>query len=125
MKGGLAILALVAVLVLAIGGWVVSNYNGLVTKKTEVEKSFAEVDNLLLRRNDLIPNLVETVKAYMTHERETLDAVIQARNGAVTASKKAASNPGNPEAMTDLNQAESQLTAGLGRLLPWPKPTPT
>jgi LemA protein len=106
MKGGLAILAVVALLVLGIGGWVVSNYNNLVTKKTEVERSFAEVDNLLLRRNDLIPNLVETVKGYAAHERETLDAVIRARNAAMAA-------PDTPHAQADAN---NQITGALRQL---------
>jgi LemA protein len=79
MKGGLAILAVVALLVLGIGGWVVSNYNNLVTKKTEVERSFAEVDNLLLRRNDLIPNLVETVKGIAAQEQAVFGQIADAR----------------------------------------------
>jgi len=71
----------------------------------------------LRRRYDLIPNLVETVKGYMTHERETLDAVIKARNIAVSAGQKAAAKPGDPQAMGELNQAEAQLTGSLGRLI--------
>ena len=79
MKGGLVILAVIAVLVLAVGGWVVSNYNNLVTKKTEVQKSFAEVDNLLLRRNDMIPNLVETVKGIAAQEQAVFGQIADAR----------------------------------------------
>ncbi len=79
MKGGLVIVAVIAVLVLAVGGWVVSNYNNLVTKKTEVQKSFAEVDNLLLRRNDLIPNLVETVKGVAAQEQIVFGQIADAR----------------------------------------------
>ena len=79
MKGGLVIVAVVALLVLAIGGWVVSNYNTLVTKKTEVDKAFAEVDNLLLRRNDLIPNLVETVKGIAAQEQAVFGQIAAAR----------------------------------------------
>jgi LemA protein len=79
MKGGLVVLAVIAVLVLAVGGWVVSNYNNLVTKKTEVQKSFAEVDNLLLRRNDLIPNLVETVKGIAAQEQAVFGQIAEAR----------------------------------------------
>jgi len=79
MKGGLVVLAVIAVLVLAVGGWVVSNYNNLVTKKTEVQKSFAEVDNLLLRRNDLIPNLVETVKGIAAQEQAVFGQIADAR----------------------------------------------
>ncbi len=80
MKGGLVVLAVIAVLVLAVGGWVVSNYNNLVTKKTEVQKSFAEVDNLLLRRNDLIPNLVETVKGIAAQEQAVFGQIAEARS---------------------------------------------
>ena len=93
MKGGLAILAVVALLVLGIGGWVVSNYNGLVTKKTEVERSFAEVDNLLLRRNDLIPNIVETVKGIAAQEQAVFGQIAEARSqmaGARTTDQKIA-----------------------------------
>ncbi len=79
MKGGLVVVAVIAVLVLAVGGWVVSNYNNLVTKKTEVQKSFAEVDNLLLRRNDLIPNLVETVKGVAAQEQIVFGQIADAR----------------------------------------------
>jgi len=79
MKGGLVVLAVIAVLVLALGGWVVSNYNNLVTKKTEVQKSFAEIDNLLLRRNDMIPNLVETVKGIAAQEQAVFGQIADAR----------------------------------------------
>jgi LemA protein len=79
MKGGLVVVAVLAVLALAVGGWVVSNYNNLVTKKTEVQKSFAEVDNLLLRRNDLIPNLVETVKGIAAQEQAVFGQIADAR----------------------------------------------
>ncbi len=79
MKGGLVVLAVIAVLVLAVGGWVVSNYNNLVTKKTEVQKSFAEVDNQLLRRNDIIPNLVETVKGVAAQEQIVFGQIADAR----------------------------------------------
>ena len=96
--------------------FLVAIYNSLVALRNQFKNAFAQIDVQLRRRYDLIPNLVETVKGYMTHERETLDAVIQARNSAVNAGQKAAANPGNPEAMTNLNQAESQLTGTLGRL---------
>ena len=79
MKGGLVILAVIAVLVLAVGGWVVSNYNNLVTKRTEVQKSFAEVDNELLRRNDIIPNIVETVKGIAAQEQIVFGQIADAR----------------------------------------------
>ena len=80
MKGGLVILAIIAVLVLGIGGWVVGNYNGLVSKKADVEKSLAEVDNLLQRRNDLIPNLVETVKGIAAQEQAVFGQIAEARS---------------------------------------------
>jgi LemA protein len=79
MKGGWVIVGVIALLVLGVGGWVVSNYNGLVTKKTAVEQSFAEVDNLLLRRNDLIPNLVETVKGLAAQEQAVFGQIAEAR----------------------------------------------
>jgi|RhiMethySRZTD1v2_1073278.scaffolds.fasta_scaffold526159_2 LemA protein len=109
---------------LVIGGLVlllilfaVGMYNGLVILRNQYKNSFAQIDVQLRRRYDLIPNLVETVKGYMTHERETLDAVIKARNIAVSAGQKAAAKPGDPQAMGELNQAEAQLTGSLGRLI--------
>jgi len=80
MKSGLVIIAVIAVLALGVGGWVVSNYNNLVTKKTEVQKNFAEVDNLLLRRNDLLPNLVETVKGIAAQEQAVFGQIAEARS---------------------------------------------
>jgi LemA protein len=106
MKGGLVVLAVIAVLVLAVGGWVVSNYNNLVTKKTEVQKSFAEVDNLLLRRNDLIPNLVETVKGIAAQEQAVFGQIADARAqmaGARSTEQKIA--------------AGSAMDSAIGRLL--------
>ena len=106
MKGGLAILAVIALLVLGIGGWVVSNYNALVTKKTEVERSFAEVDNLLLRRNDLIPNIVETVKGIAAQEQAVFGQIAEARSamaGARTPDQKIA--------------AGNAMDSAIGRLL--------
>ena len=105
MKGGLAILAVVALLVLGIGGWVVSNYNNLVTKKTEVERSFAEVDNLLLRRNDLIPNLVETVKGIAAQEQAVFGQIADARaamSGARTNEQKIAAGNAMDSALSRL-----------------------
>src|SRR5262245_41874236 len=91
--------------------------NSLVILRNQYKNSFAQIDVQLRRRYDLIPNLVETVKGYMTHERETLDSVIKARNSALSAGQKAAAKPGDPAAMGELNQAEAQLTGSLGRLL--------
>jgi LemA protein len=107
------IFAVLAMIVL----WFVSMYNGLVVLRNQFKNAFAQIDVQLKRRYDLIPNLVECVKGYMTHERETLDAVIKARNVAYEAGKRAASDPSNSQAIKDLNQAETQLGAGLGRLL--------
>ena len=79
MKGGLVIVAIIAVLVLVVGGWVAGNYNTLVQKSTQVDQAFAEVDNLLQRRNDLIPNLVETVKGVAAQEQAVFGAIANAR----------------------------------------------
>src|SRR5210317_1932906 len=96
----------VAVLVL----FVIILFNSLVRLKNQVKNAFSQIDVQLKRRNDLIPNLVETAKGYMSHERETLEAVIAARNVASGARQEAAANPGDPGALSKLNQAE----AGLG-----------
>ena len=95
---------------------VVGVYNGLVTLRNRFKNAFAQIDVQLKRRYDLIPNLVETAKGYMSHERETLEAVIQARNQATAASKAAAQNPADPSAMAGLMGAEGALTGALGRL---------
>ncbi|MCF8068141.1 MAG: LemA family protein [Desulfobacterales bacterium] len=91
-------------------------YNKLVTLRNRFKNAFSQIDVQLKRRYDLIPNLVETVKGYIKHERETLEAVIQARNTALAASKVAAGNPGDPSAMAGLVGAESILTGSLGKL---------
>ena len=94
----------------------VSIYNRLVSGRNAYKNAFAQIDVQLTRRYDLIPNLVETAKGYMKHERETLEAVIAARNAAVTGLKGAAANPGNPAAVQQLAGAENALTGALGRL---------
>jgi LemA protein len=94
----------------------VSIYNQLVALKNRFENAFAQIEVQLQRRYDLIPNLVETVKAYMSHERETLEAVISARNQAVGSLKAAAAAPGDPTAMHNLANAEAGLGGVLGRL---------
>jgi len=97
--------------------WLVAVYNGLVVSRNQYKNAFAQIDVQLKRRYDLIPNLVECVKGYMAHERGTLEDVINARNSAFAASQKAASNPADPEAITQLNRAEGQLGGALGRLM--------
>jgi len=95
---------------------VIGIYNKLVTLKNRYANSFAQIAVQLKRRYDLIPNLVETAKAYMQHESGTLEAVIKARNQAVSGLDKAAAAPGNAGAMAGLGQAEGQLAGALGRL---------
>ena len=97
--------------------WAIAIYNGLVTLRNRFKNAFAQIDVQLKRRYDLIPNLVESVKGYMQHERGTLDAVIKARGSAVSAAQAAAANPGNPGAMQGLSQAEGALGGALGRLI--------
>ncbi|MFN7553397.1 MAG: LemA family protein [Pseudomonadota bacterium] len=108
----LVILALIA----AFAVWVIGIYNGLVVSRNGYRNAFAQIDVQLTRRHDLIPNLVETAKGYIKHERETLEAVIAARNVAVSAQKTAAGNPGDPAAMGQLSGAENALTQTMGRL---------
>jgi len=105
----LAVLAVVVILA-------VSLYNKLVSLRNRFKNAFAQIDVQLRRRYDLIPNLVETAKGYLRHERETLEGVIAARNTAQTANAAAAENPGDPQAMQQLAQAEGALTGVLGRL---------
>ena len=108
------IVPLVVAVVLVI--FAIGLYNSLVTLRNRYKNAFSQIDVQLKRRYDLIPNLVETAKGYMRHERETLEAVINARNSALAASQRVAANPGDPAAMSGLNLAESQLSAALGRL---------
>ena len=96
--------------------WLMSIYNRLVVAGNRFENAFAQIDVQLKRRYELIPNLVDVVKGYMRHERETLDAVIKARNSAMAAEQKVAANPSDPAAVRELNQAETQLGGILGRL---------
>jgi len=96
--------------------WAVIAYNQLVTARNKYKNAFAQIDVQLTRRHDLIPNLVETAKGYMAHERETLEAVINARNSAVSGLQQAKGNPGDPQAMGNLAQAEQGLSGALGRL---------
>jgi len=94
----------------------VSIYNGLVSGRNAYKNAFAQIDVQLTRRYDLIPNLVETAKGYMKHERETLEAVIAARNLAVSGLRNASANPGSPDAVQQLAGADNMLTASLGRM---------
>ena len=91
-------------------------YNGLVNKRNRVKNAFSQIDVQLTRRYDLIPNLIESVKGYMAHERETLEAVINARNAAQNGLQKAAADPSNADAIKNLAAAETTLTATLGKL---------
>ncbi|MDY0168625.1 MAG: LemA family protein [Thermoguttaceae bacterium] len=113
---GVYILIGVLVVLLLLVIWVVGIYNRLVALRNRFRNAFAQIDVQLKRRYDLIPNLVETAKGYMKHERETLEAVINARNQAASAGQAAAQNPGDPSAMQSLGRAEGQLTGALGRL---------
>jgi LemA protein len=106
---GLLVLALVLI------AWFEGIYNALVTLRNRFKNAFAQIDVQLKRRHDLIPNLVETAKAFLSHERETLEAVIEARNSAEGARTRAAADPGDAEAMKGLASAEAGLTGVLGR----------
>ncbi len=97
--------------------YLVSLYNGLVALKNRFQNAFAQIDVQLKRRYDLIPNLVETAKGYMTHEKETLDAVIRARNAAASAGVKAAANPGDAQAINNLSTAEVALAGSMNRFI--------
>jgi LemA protein len=109
---GLVVLGLLLVVVFAIVGI----YNKLVTLRNRFKNAWAQIDVQLKRRYDLIPNLVETAKGYIKHERGTLEAVIAARNAAASANTRVAANPADPEAMKQLIAAEGTLTGTLGRL---------
>ncbi|WMS85541.1 LemA family protein [Pleionea litopenaei] len=106
------ILAVVAVIIF----YVIGIYNKLVSLRNRFKNAFSQIDVQLTRRYDLIPNLVETAKAYMSHERETLEAVIAARSQAVSANQKAADDPSDAGSIQALMGAESVLTGAMGRL---------
>ncbi len=103
-------------LLVAIAVYLIALYNRLVALRNQYKNAFAQIDVQLTRRHDLIPNLVEVAKGYLKHERETLEAVISARNAAVSGLKQASANPGNPAAMQQLASAEQGLSGALGRL---------
>lgn len=109
-------LGVIAVIVVALALLVIGIYNKLVALQNRYENAFAQIEVQLKRRYDLIPNLVETAKGYMAHEKGTLEAVIAARNVAAGGLSNAAKNPGDPAAMQQLGNAEGALTGAMGRL---------
>lgn len=111
MIGTLIFLGILALVVV----YAISIYNRLVGLRNRFKNAFAQIDVQLKRRYDLIPNLVETAKAYLKHERETLEAVIQARNSAASASQKVAADPASASAIKGLIGAETALTGAMGR----------
>lgn len=116
MGAGIIALIVIGVVALLLVLWAVGVYNNLITLRNRFKNAFAQIDVQLKRRFDLIPNLVETAKAYMAHERGTLEAVIAARNSAVSASAKAAADPSDAGAIRGLMAADAALTGGLGKL---------
>ena len=115
--GILLILLVFLGLAVALALWAMGIYNGLVTSRNGWKNAFAQIDVQLQRRFDLIPNLVETAKAYMGHERETLEAVIAARSAAQSGLAAAKAHPGDADAMAQLAASQGQLNGVLGRLL--------
>ena len=117
MYGFLIVLLVIVVIAIVLIAWIVGLYNGLVVLKNRFKNAFAQIDVQLRRRYDLIPNLVETAKGYLKHERETLTAVIEARNQAAGAAKALAAAPGDPAAVKAFSAAESGLAGVLSRLM--------
>jgi LemA protein len=109
-------LIVLMLIVLGIITYGISMYNNLISGRNRYKNAFSQIDVQLTRRHDLIPNLVETAKGYMKHERETLQAVIEARNRAVSGLQQAAKDPANANAMRQLGEAEQGLSGALGRL---------
>jgi LemA protein len=117
MSPALIVLGVLVLIVVILGLWAVGIYNGLVALRNRFKNAFAQIDVQLKRRYDLIPNLVETAKGYLKHERETLEAVIKARNIALAASQTAAANPADANAIKGLASAETGLAGALSRLM--------
>lgn len=113
----LLVLGILLAVLVVLALWVAGIYNALVSLRNRFKNAFAQIDVQLKRRYDLIPNLVETAKGYLKHERETLEAVIKARNIALAASQGAAANPADANAMKGLVSAEAGLTGALSRLM--------
>jgi LemA protein len=113
---GLLFLGIIILLGLFVLMFVIGGYNTLVTLRNRYKNAYSQIDVQLKRRYDLIPNLVETAKGYLQHERGTLEAVIAARNVAVTANTRAAQNPGDVSAMKELSSAETALSGVMSRL---------
>ena len=112
MTSFLVFLAAIAVVIF----YAIGIYNSLINLRNRVKNAFAQIDVQLTRRHDLIPNLVEAVKGYMKHEKETLEAVIAARNSAVSSLDAAKADPANAAAIQELGKSEGALGAALGRL---------
>lgn len=112
----ISLLILLAIVV-AFGLWAMGIYNGLITARNAFKNAFAQIDVQLQRRFDLIPNLVETAKGYLSHERETFEAVTAARAGAMSGLAAAKANPGDPAAMAELGKSQGLLNGALGRLM--------
>lgn len=110
-------LLILLVIVIVFALWAVGIYNGLITARNAFRNAFAQIDVQLQRRFDLIPNLVETAKGYLSHERETLEAVIAARGAAVSGLAAAKASPGDPAAMAELAASQGALNGALGRLM--------
>jgi LemA protein len=112
----LVLLGVIVGVIVLLAMFIAGIYNGLVTLRNRYKNAYSQIDVQLKRRYDLIPNLVEAVKGYMAHEKGTLNEVIEARNRAMSAGQQASANPGDPNAMQKLNQAEGQLGGALGRM---------
>ena len=110
-------LLILLVIVVVLAFWIVGIYNGLVTARNAFKNAFAQIDVQLQRRFDLIPNLVETAKGYIQHERETLEAVVAARGAAMSGLAAAKASPGDPAAMAELASSQGMLNGALGRLM--------